>query len=232
MSSKLSRLFDLAIDIAKLPVASLEFHLEMNPDDVRRMHAHCTKQHPRYKVFQNKSLGAALVDLKRYGNRDEYMGNIKGGRNSAEHYAKKATARGYVLVEIDRNDFVDDIHAINTSLDSRQGRPMDDNYLKKTTEYPSEKNYTYFGVLNSAGKLMAYSNLGSYGNFVAFDQLLGVRNNDGMMHLMLAEIISRMIESKRYSYLMYDTYFGASPGLQLFKKMLGFEPYRVKYSIQ
>ena len=232
MPSKLSRLFDLAIDIAKLPVANLEFRLDMNPDDVKRMHAHCTKPHPRYKVFQNKALGAALVDLKGFGDRDAYMGNIKGGRNSAEHYAKKAKSRGYVVVEIDRNEFVDDIYEINTSLDSRQGRPMDDIYRQKVTQYPREKNYRYFGVLNSTGKLMAYSNLGTYGNFVAFDQLLGVRNNDGMMHLMLAEIISQMIETRSYSYLMYDTYFGASPGLQLFKKMLGFEPYRVKYSIQ
>ena len=232
MSSKLSRIFDLAIDIARLPVATLEFRLNMNPDDVRRMHAHCTKPHPKYKVFQNKSLGAALVDLKRFSDRDEYLGNIKGGRNSAEHHAKKAKSRGYIVAEIDRNDYVDDIHAINTSLDSRQGRPMDETYRRKVEHYPREKNYKYFGVINSAGKLMAYSNIGSYGNFVAFDQLLGVRNNDGMMHLMLAEVISQMIESRSYSYLMYDTYFGASPGLQSFKKMLGFEPYRVKYSIQ
>lgn len=232
MPSKLSRLFELAVDIARLPVASLEFRLDENPDEVRRMHAHFTKPHPKYKVFQNKSLGAALVDLNRFGNRDEYMGKIKGGRSSAEHYAKKATSRGYVVVEIDRNEFVDDIHAINTSLDSRQGRPMDDTYLQKVEHFPRERNYRYFGVLNPAGKLMAYSNIGAYGNFLAFDQLLGVRNNDGMMHLMLAEIISQMIESRKYSYLMYDTFFGASAGLQLFKKMLGFEPYRVKYSLQ
>jgi hypothetical protein len=31
---------------------------------------------------------------------------------------------------------------------------------------------------------------------------------------------------------MYDTYFGASPGLKAFKTMLGFQPYRAKYSIQ
>ena len=62
--------------------------------------------------------------------------------------------------------------------------------------------------------------------------MLGVRNNDGMMHLMITEIVSQMIESGNYSYLMYDTFFGASPGLQTFKKMLGFEPYRVRYSLQ
>jgi hypothetical protein len=28
---------------------------------------------------------------------------------------------------------------------------------------------------------------------------------------------------------MYDTYFGASPGMKTFKEMLGFHPYRAKY---
>lgn len=231
MSGKLSRLLDLAIDISTLPVANLEFRLDMNPEDVRRMHAHCTKPHPKYRVFQNKALGAALIDLKSFADRGEYMGEIRG-RNWGEHHARKARKRGYTVIEIDRNDFVEELHAINTSLDNRQGRPMDEMYRRKETCYPREKNYKYFGVLNASGKLMAYSNLGFYGNFVAFDRLMGVRNNDGMMHLMLSEIACQMIDARSYGYLMYDTYFGASPGLQTFKKMLGFKPYRVKYSIQ
>jgi hypothetical protein len=231
MPSKLSQLFNLALDISKLPVAHLEFRLDMNPDDVKRMHAHFTKPHPKYKIVQNKSLGAALIDLTRYASGDDYMASVKG-RNSAEHHARKARSRGYVVVEIDRNDFIDDLHEINTSLDTRQGRPMDDTYRQKQTCYPREKNYKYFGVVNPAGKLAAYSNLGFYGNFVAFDRLLGLRNNDGVMHLMVTEIVRQMIESRTYAYLMYDTYFGASPGLRAFKKMLGFEPYRAKYSLQ
>jgi hypothetical protein len=227
----LSQLLNLAIDIGKLPVAHLEFRLELNPDDVRRMHAHFTRRHSKLKIVQNKSLGAALVDLKRYGSRDEYLDSIKG-RNSGEHHARKARSRGYVLVEIDRNDFIDELYEINTSLESRQGRPMDAAYREKITHYSPEKNYKYFGVLSPSGKLMAYSNLGFYGNFVAFDRLLGLRNNDGVMHLMVTEIVGQLIESRTYAYLMYDTYFGASPGLQAFKKMLGFEPYRAKYSLQ
>ncbi|MVW60544.1 hypothetical protein GPY61_11435 [Massilia sp. NEAU-DD11] len=231
MTSKLSQLFNLALDISKLPVARLEFRLDLNPDSVRRMHAHFTKPHPRYKIFQNKSLGAALVDLKRFADPDEYMANMKG-RNSAGSYARKARSRGYSVVEIDRNVFVEDIHEINTSLDQRQGRPMADAYRQKQTHFSPKKNYKYFGVLNSAGKLTAYSDIGFFGNFVAFDRLLGLRNNDGAMHLMVTEIICRMIESHAYGYLMYDTFFGASPGLRTFKTMLGFEPYRAKYSLQ
>lgn len=231
MPNKLSQLFNLALDISKLPVARLEFREDLNPDEVRRMHAYFTKPHPKYKVFQNKSLGAALVDLKRFAGPEEYMASVKG-RNSAEHHAKKARSRGYTFVEIDKNDFVDDIHEINTSLDWRQGRPMHEDYQKKQALFHPEKNHKHFGVLNAAGKLTAYGDVGFYGNFVAFNRLLGLRNNDGAMHLMVTEIICRTIESQAYGYLMYDTFFGASPGLRTFKTMLGFEPYRAKYSLR
>ena len=231
MQSNFSQLFALAIDVIKLPVASLEFTLNSNPDDVKAMYAHYTKRHPKYKLFQNKSLGAALVDLERYPSRDEYIESIKG-RNSAEQHARKARARGYKVIEIDRNNFIDDLYRINTSAEIRQGRPMDESYHRKELHYPHLRNYKYFGAVNSTGSLMAYANLGHYGNFVAFDRLLGVRNNDGAMHLMVSEIICQLIESRKYRYIMYDTYFGASPGLKAFKDMLGFEPYRAKYSIQ
>jgi hypothetical protein len=231
MPNKLSQLFNLARDISTLPVARLDFRLDLNPDDVRRMHAYFTKPHPKYKIFQNKSLGAALVDLTRFTGPDAYLQSVKG-RNSADHHAKRARSRGYVVVEIDKNDFVEDLYAINTSLDARQGRPMPEAYREKQTRFHAEKNYQYFGVLNRDGTLAAYSDVGFYGNFVAFNRLLGLRNNDGAMHLMMTEIICKMIDRRAYSYLMYDTFFGASPGLRTFKTMLGFEPYRAKYSLQ
>lgn len=231
MPNNISRLVDLAITIARLPVARLEFQRRHNPDDVQKMHRYFTMPHPRYKVVANKSLGAALVDLSRYRSGEAYIDSIQG-RNSAGHFARKARARGYQMVQIDKNDHVDEIHEINTSLAVRQGRPMAEIYLDKVTHFPREGNYTYYGVLNAAGKLVAYGDLGLYGNFVAFNRVLGVRNNDGLMHLMVSEIIRQWIEQGSCRYLMYDTYFGASAGLQGFKKMLGFEPYRAKYSIQ
>lgn len=231
MPNKLSQLFELGVTIAKLPVARLEFRLHLNPDNVDMMHRYFTMRHPRYKVFQNKALGAALVDLTRYGSCEEYLDSIKG-RNSGGHHARKARNKGYRVAEIDRNDYVDEIYEINTSLGVRQGRPMDRAYQEKVTHYPREKNYMHYGVFNASGKLMAYGDLGRYGNFVAFNRLLGVRNNDGAMHLMVTEIVSRLIDERSCRYLMYDTYFGAGQGLKMFKTMLGFQPYRAKYSIQ
>jgi hypothetical protein len=231
MPNKLSQLLDQAITISRLPVVQLQFQRQLNPEEVERNYRHFTKPHPKYKIFQNKSVGAALVDLTRFRNRDEYLQTVKG-RNSAEHHSRRARSRGYVVAEIDRNDFIDDIYAVNISVETRQGLPMDPDYLQKKTSYPRAPNFKHFGVLNSAGKLTAYGDLGFYGDFASFSRVIGMRNNDGIMHLLLTEIIGQMIEGGRYRYLMYDTYFGASPGLKAFKEMLGFQPYRAKYSIK
>jgi hypothetical protein len=231
MPNSLSRLVDLVTRIAKLPVAHLEFRLEFNPEHVQSVYKHFTKRHPRFMVIPNKSVGAALVHLGHYHSRGEYMDAIKGN-NAAAHYARRARAKGYRLLEIDRNDFIDEIHEVNTSVEIRQGQPMDRTYMEKKTHYVPEKNFKYYGAFNAAGKLTAYSELGFYGNFASFNRVIGIRNNDGAMHLMVTEIICQMIEDGNFNYLMYDTYFGASPGLKAFKTMLGFQPYRAKYSIQ
>ena len=210
MPSKLSHLFELAGTIARLPVARLEFQRALNPADVARMHRHFTKRHPRYLVFQNKALGAALVDLSGFDSRDAYMLTLEG-RNLAADHARKARKKGYQVVEIDRNQYIDAIHEINTSVEVRQGRPMDATYREKVTHFPKERNYSYMGVLNPAGKLVCYIDFGLYGNFFAIERLIGLRNNDGVMHLMLTEVVSRLIEARQARYLMYDTCFGASP---------------------
>jgi hypothetical protein len=228
MLNKLKQLFDQLVTITRLPVARLQFCLDLNPANVAKVHQYFTKPHPKYKIFQNKSVGAALIDLKQYKTPEKYLQSLKGP-NSASRHARKAKGKGYVVVEIDRNDYIDDIYEINTSQQIRQGLPMDADYLEKKTHYPRDANFKYYGVLNSSGKLMAYGDLGFYGNFASFNRVIGVRNNDGMMHLLVTEIVCRLIESGACDYLMYDTYFGASPGMKTFKEMLGFHPYRAKY---
>jgi transposase len=231
MPGKLSQLFDLAASIARLPVARLQFQAALNPEHIDKVYKYYTRRHPKYKVIPNKSLGAALVDLGRFRHRDDYLATVTG-RNSAHHHAKKARSKGYRLVEIDRNDYIEQIHAVNTSVDVRQGQAMAPAYLEKVAHFQAERNFKYYGALDADGKLMAYSELGFYGNFASFNRVIGVRNNDGVMHLMVTEIICRLIEDGIFSYLMYDTYFGASPGMKSFKTMLGFQPYRAKFSIR
>ena len=227
MLSRLRNIFDLLVQIAQLPVVHMYFDLDVNPSDVMLTYKNFTKPHVKYKIFKNKSLGVALIDLTRFGTREEYLKNIK-----ARYEAKKAKSRGYIFCEIDGNNYIDEIHEINTSLEIRQGGFMDASYVKKNNYYETIKNSKYYGVLNRDGKLMAYCNLRLYGNFVIFSKLLGYRNNEGTMHLLMTEAICMFIGDGVIKYIMYDTYFGAKPGLKKFKIMLGFKPYRAKYHIK
>jgi hypothetical protein len=229
--NKLLRYYDTVIQLLRLPVAHLQFQQDIHPENIKSIYRNYTRPHPRYKIIRHKTMGAALIDLTSFNTREKYLEHIKG-KNAGAYHAKRAAARGYVFTEIDRNQFIDDIHAINTALDQRQGRPMDATYREKKTNFETLGHFRYYGILDPGGRLVAYGNIGLFGNFAGFSHLIGIRNNDGIMHFLVAEIVFRMIELQQVRYIMYDTFYGAQPGLQTFKKILGFRPYRAKYSLQ
>ena len=227
----LSQHYETLKALIRLPVARLRFDAAIEPASVLSTYRYYTKRHPKYKLIQHKSWGAALIDLGRCNSRDKYLELIKGKNRGAWH-ARRARARGYVLTEIDRNGHVDAIHAINTSIGQRQGRPMDAKYRERQTVFDNLANFHYYGVLDAGGKLVAYATIGRYGNFCAFAQIIGYRNNDGVMHLMVSDIVARLIDGGQVRYIMYDTFFGALPGMRHFKTVLGFQPYRARYSLR
>ena len=106
---------------------------------------------------------------------------------------------------------------------------MDTHYLVKEEFYNDEPYYECYGTFDSEGRLAAYCCFGRYGNFAATDKLMGYKNQDGAMYLLLLKIICQLIKDRSLHYFMYDTYLGAKPGLQDFKRRLGFRPYRAKY---
>lgn len=228
LAKELLRLVKLAAQVARLPVARLRFERAINPAEIQATYDNFTRPHPRYKLIPNKAMGVALLDLAMFADRAAYLATVKT-KDYAAHHAKRARARGYQLAEIDRNAYVDDIHQINTSTEIRQGRLMDHAYLRRKSEYENRNYFKYFGVLNKDGKLVAYCNIAIFGNFASTDQLLGYKNNDGTMYLLMMEIACRLIDEGKLRYFMYDTFLGAQPGLRNFKKRLGFRPYRVRY---
>lgn len=223
--------YNTFIQAINLPVAKLCFYEHIDPDDIRSTYHAFTRPHPRFRFIQAKTLGAALIDLGRFPDRQAYLDQIKA-KNHGGYHAKRAQKRGYVFRAIDRNDYIDQIHAINISLDQRQGRPMDARYSEKRETFEKRAHFRYYGIFDTQEQLVAYANLGLYGNFAAFSQMLGMRNNDGIMHFLLVESICRLIDDKQVRYVMYDTFFGAQPGLRSFKTILGFQPYRARYSLQ
>lgn len=78
---------------------------------------------------------------------------------------------------------------------------------------------------------MGYCCFSIFGNFAATDRLLGIKTTDGIMYLLLLEIICKLIDKSQLDFFMYDTFLGAQPGLHSFKRRIGFQPYRVSYAI-
>ena len=227
---KIAALFKLCAAIVALPVARLHFRSDPCPDSIRADYRYFTKPHPKYKVFGNKVLGAALIDLRAFASGDEFIELLRrSGRGAAER--KKARNRGLQVRQIDRNALAEQIHQINVSIPVRQGNPMHAAYVEKQARYEDLAYFRYFGVFDRNEALVGYCNVGMYGNFANTDQILGIRDNDGAMYLLVTEIALILIAEGKLDYLMYDTVFGAKPGLRDFKHWLGFRPHRVRYSI-
>ncbi|MBU1667497.1 hypothetical protein KKC13_03705 [bacterium] len=234
MINKVSNFIIKIKEILQLPKVGIKF-CNSNYDTVEKYektYQYFTQLH-RLKLFQNKTVGVALVDLNLYENFDVYYKSING-KNSAAYYSRKAIKREYHFIEIDRNNYVDDIYDINTSTQIRQGQMMTENYLSKINSYKNETNHNSYGVVNKDKKLLAYCNIGFYGEFALVVTLLGHKKylNDGIMYLMMIEVNKIMFEKYRnrgYSYIMYDTFLGASTGLKKFKEKLGYKPYKVKW---
>jgi hypothetical protein len=221
----------IVVELARLPVVRLRFEQRLNPEAIPRMHAIFTRRHPRYKVFRNKTMGIALIDLAAFGGQAAgYLATVRRDGHAGPQ-SRKATARGYQLRRIDRNDHIDEIHAIHTSAEQRQGRPMDAHYRTRKTSFDTPPHMECYGVFDAEGRLAAYCSMGRYGNFAATDQLMGFKNRDGAMYLLLLTIICRLIEERTVDYFMYDTFFGAQPGLRDFKRRVGFRPYRARYQL-
>lgn len=221
----------LLFDIIRMPVAHLRFRAARHPEHVDLVYRYFTQPHPKYKVFGHKTLGAALIDLRGFHSGEAFIESLRAcGRGAAER--RKAVARGYRLEEIERNALVDDIHRINVSCEVRQGRPMAPAYQEKQLHYEDLAHFRYYGLFDRQGALVAYCNVGLFGNFAMADRVLGIRNNDGAMFLLVTEITCRLIQERQVDYFMYDTVFGARPGLREFKRRLGFQPYRARYSIE
>lgn len=230
-AERIASLYRLGVDLARLPVAHLHFRTLPAPEHIRSIYHYFTRPHPRYKLFQNKSLGAALIDLRTFESGQSFIDSLRTrGRAPAER--RRALARGHEFRAIDRNQLVDEIHQINISAPVRQGRPMTPTYLDKQSHYQDLPYFRYFGVFDIDKRLIAYCNLGLLGNFAMIDRVLGLRTTGGAMYLLLTEIVLRLIEENKLDYLMYDTLFGARPGLRDFKRKLGFQPYRVRYTIE
>jgi hypothetical protein len=220
---KLRRLLKLSLQLSSLPVARLTFRAHSQPDRTRAAYEHFTRPHPKYRLFRNKSMGMALIDLTGFTSPSAYLEaaceDVRGGSQS-----RKAESRGYALREIDRERCREDIARINAAAEERQPRTVFD-------PFDGHEKCRCFGAFDADGRLVAYCNVGLYGNFASADELAAYKNRDGVLYLMLTGIVCQMIEEGGIDYFMYDSFLEAKAGQRKFKRRLGFRPYRVRYDL-
>ena len=125
-----------------------------------------------------------------------------------------------------------EVFEINNSVAFRQGKEMDKSY-QEFRNYPINDNNLYFGVYNG-GILVSYLWVVKSGELAILNRLLGHQDylKDGIMYYMILSYIEYELSVKsKTQIVMYDTFFGASDGLKMFKNRCGFKPYRVKWML-
>jgi hypothetical protein len=187
-------------------------------------------RHPEHGAYQD---GCSILILP--ATFDEYWNGPAGYYTRRK--VRRALKEGYTFGRIDRDTYVDDIFAINTSLAERQGKEMTERYRERPGPYgpldayacPRHQVRTY-GVLKD-GHLVAYTWLFQVGQMCLFSTILGHGDhlNAGVMYLLVAETVKDVIAVAGTKYAMYNMHRSGTEGLRFFKEQMGFRPYWVNW---
>jgi hypothetical protein len=198
----------------------------------RELFSYFVRPHPRLRLVESKRLGAAMVPLP--DTFEEYLqgGQMQALRTNRDH----AIDFGYHVGVFLFAECFEQALEINLSMGKRGGRPMAAHYTNRSlfaeTMRPDAR---IFGLLDKGGALAAYAYAPICGEVAVLHYLLGHADHlaRGVMYLLVSEVIREVIALKRQGgmpgWLMYDTFYGASAGLQYFKRRLGFSPYIVRW---
>lgn len=157
------------------------------------------------------------------------------GHRTARKRSERAARRGYRFARVERHRRSDEIHQINLSSPSRQGRPMSNGYrMMPSTEplpsYPCDRHGVHtYGLETKDGKLVAYSWIYRSGELALVSSILGHAEHleHEIMYLLIAGIVQA--ESPQNGYLVYNRYDSGTDGLRFFKDRCGFRPVEVEW---
>jgi len=152
---------------------------------------------------------------------------------------RKATKLGYEFAEFDFRDHVDEIYEINTSKEERQGRAMSESYTRRPAEKSPFRDQTcvrhrndYYGIFRD-GRLYAYAMVRQVGEMFIFSEFIGHGDHldNGVMSLLTWEA-SKIRHAESNSRLgIYHLHHNGTPGLQFFKRKMGFRPFQVHWEL-
>ncbi len=211
-----------------LELPRVTVHLGAAPGGMQ-MRQEYAAAHPKFPLLGRKQLGACLIDLRHYKDFDAYL---SGSRMvCVRRKRRKALRSGYGVRPFRPADRHRELMAINGSTPTRQGKTMARGYLREDFSLPSSQWQTPYGVFSAEGMLVGYVLLLEQGEVATLDVILGHADHleNGIMYLLVTEIVGDLIRKGQARYCFYDMWFGASDGLRTFKRRCGFNPYFVTW---
>lgn len=201
------------------------------PCDHASCEAHATPLYEQLSV-QRYSRSASVMGCP------ESVAEWRSEHRTARRRALRASRMDYSFAEVDYSLFSDDIFAVNTSRDQRQGRPMSDGYTVRRqhgrlsadqTRCPRHRTYTY-GVLHR-GHLRAYTTIHRSGDLAMVSMVLGHGDylDDGIMFLLFQGVVEA--QAGLGGFFFYNVHSSGKDGLRWMKERLGFRPADIVWSL-
>lgn len=191
--------------------------------------------HPKYLLLAKFRHGIATCILP--DTFDAYFMNIEA---AARRNYKKAVRCGYMFSPIEFNEHLDDIGAIRSSAEFRQGKMPEELVRqppKPVTNPPSKTNlhgFPYFGILRD-GQLYGYASCFIAGELCYLEHIYGHEQfqSDGIVPMLIISIAKYLYTAHpQVKYFIYGAYFGAADSMRRFKRKFGFLPHRVSWVLR
>jgi hypothetical protein len=148
---------------------------------------------------------------------------------TARKRANRAARRGYTFGVIRREEHSEELFAINTSADRRQGRPMSESYLRPyryspLPEYPCERHQVRtYGVKSPEGQLAAYLWLYVSGQLRLCSSIIGhaAHLENEIMYLLFRGMLEAESERDSDGVVVYHRWDNGTDGLRFYKERVG-----------
>lgn len=156
---------------------------------------------------------------------------------TARKRANRAERRGYTFSVVRREEHSDELFAINTSAERRQGRPMSESYTKRyeyapLPVYPCERHQVRtYGVKSPTGELVAYLWLYVAGQLRLCSSIIGhaAHLENEVMYLLFRGMVEAEHERDPDGVVMYHRWDNGTEGLRFYKERVGLRETEVEW---
>lgn len=191
----------------------------------------------------------ALLQFARFPSPAAYLADLYRREKGVRSDVSRAARRGYRVSRFAWRRYLHDVVAINASAPVRQGRPMSASYRRTVEEMGGadpqatepaghacaahwRETWGVFAPESAdgvGGPLVAYCSLVRTDNLALYSMWLGHRAHlgAGIMHALHAGIVEHLMTSdaaRGVEAVMYAGWNDGGPGLQAWKRRLGFRP--------